>query len=309
MTDTMKLPDLLSEIVLAKSETTETIVLTAAKLSSYTVAAKALSAAEAIFGKEGCYSIEPGFKGGSARVNAPRMGRTIGGKVLLVSRAGQVPSPKITSFAAGGKEGAITVDGKGMKITVYLADKVQSATLEDIEDAASVQATLGLVGASVTSETTGTIKDLAVVTLTEKDGSVKYRVFVETAEGQYSFNNPTDLTSDKPKFIGQPIAKGFVGPICVLGATHVDSIDVTSEDFVAQVLRVDISKSRNRTTGESFDMYKLVTDKGVFMPNSEIRKTLKAIRPDTPMQLYKPKGGQIAFIRCEELTNKFLDLI
>lgn len=308
MIDKVKLPDLLSEIVLAKSETTETIVLTAAKLSAYTVAAKALSAAEAIFGKEGCYSIEPGFKGGSARVNAPRMGRTISGKVLLVSRAGQVASPKITSFAAGGKEGAITVDDKGMKITVYL-DKVQSATLEDIEDAASVQATLGLVGASVTAETTGTIQDLAVVTIAEKDGTVKYRVFVETADGQYSFNSSTDLTPDKPKFIGQPIAKGFVGPICVLSATHVDSIDVTSDDFVAQVLRVDITKGRNKSTGESFDMYKLVTDKGVFMPNSEIRKTLKAIRPDIPMQLYKPKGGQIAFIRCEELTNKFLDLI
>lgn len=309
MSSTMKLQELLSEILLAKTETEETIILTAAKLSAYTVAAKALSAAESIFGKEGCYSIEPGYKGGSARVSAPRMGRTISGKVLLVSRAGQVVAPKITSFAAGGKEGAITVDGKGMKITVYLADKIQSATLEDIEDSNSTISTLGLVGGSVTPETTGTIQFLSVVTITEKDGSVKYRVFVETADGQYSFNSSVDLTPSADKFIGQPIAKGFVGPVCVLGAIHVDSIDVTNEDFTAQVLRVEVTKQRNKTTGESFDAYKLVTDKGVFMPNSEIRKTLKAIRPDTPMQIYKPKGGIIAFIRCDELTNKFLDLI
>jgi hypothetical protein len=304
----LKLVDLLAQLLLAKKQTETEIELTSQKVESFSsVAAKSIASMEQFIGVTPVYSIAPGREG--ARLVQPVLGRSISNQTLITTKMKQIFSPELQALTGAGGQAVIQTADATLKIELRLEKDVPAITLEDLDTDEAIQKSLKLIACPVNEHSAGTIAFVHVECY-EKDDKKSYRNFIETEHGVYSFYTNSDISNNLAAQIGKTVRDGWVGDISTSYAISVDKIIVPEgQEFVANLLRVDVEKIRSKKTGQMFDSFTIVTDKGNFQPSRSMRNDLKLFKPGVEMQLVKPSTEATAYLQSSAMNEAFADLI
>jgi len=299
----MKLPEFFDQLILAKNGITQTLPVSSTRVAKVNEqVARSLKIVETVFGLDCCYYLHPSSKG-TPYFSQPVFGASVSGKHLLLCEGKAIFSPKIDAVVVGGGQIALKIGESAFKVKVAAQKDILIANTDDLS--ANPREDFRLVGCLLDQKSTGTLRAVDVEVF-EAGDKKEHRYFLETDSTQYQIKKNTDVLAELKANIGAKISGMTVGTLYLGWAIKVDDMQLDEDaTFEATISAVETAKKSYQ--GRSFDSYTVVTDKGAFYPNKQIRSLIKRGTNLTGMTLVKV-GKTSAQIRSQALADAYADL-